>query len=330
VIEEEKAMVGVPKPDWDSYQLQKADIMERKLKAQADYDMTPAGMLELARRLGQDRGSKKSEYALRLTAAKENRRTALAAIGKADVGDVKHERTARKHTYRGLPGTFLPFDEERVAMSPELAKESLRASRQWIGELEADEIEALAWITSNGAGILNGYLSTGEVPRGLDNRPLTPADLQKYIADGKRAIGKYQSKPVVLYRGESYFPALEKLYHIDEDPAERAQAVAEVAKVFPVGGTYEPDRFLSTSYDSGIGCDFSQQDVVLEIRSKTHGPVAAISAWANREREAIIAPGTKFKVVAIREDVLFQQSRPYAHNTDIVQERKIVVQLEEI
>jgi hypothetical protein len=283
-----------------------ADECEAEIEAaQAEYDATPAGLLELKRRVDQENSDKYPdlEYELRLKIAQDTRARALAAIGRTDEGDISHDSKQNRYTYSTLR-TSLPRGGKRLKLGAQGIAESAAASEAWVTDLKPEEMEAIAWITSNGSHVVNDYLANGELKTRKDGthefegRKITQEYLDEQIKLASDAIKRRDSEPVILYRGEHKYPELDNMLvsKYGDPEAYGAEVMERLGHMFKVGETYTAPRFLSSSYDPSTARGFSKQKIVFEMKSKTHGPVAALSAWHNVEREALVPPQTKFKI----------------------------------
>lgn len=261
------------------------DAKESVVKAEAEYDTTPAGIKELERRVRDRQSSSINNYELRLERGIALRKAMLEAVKHKDEGDILHEGNSTFTALYQAKGAFPANDEPRKKIemdSPDVST-MIDESREWTHRLSADEIEAVSWFTSNGAGSVNARLL------GLKHSsPWHYEDeyLDKTIADIDSATEKWKrDEPIVVYRGISGADD-EKLE--GEDYANRE---------FPLGSTYSSAAFQSSSLDPDRASGFGVTGVTLEILSKRAAPVMNVSAWSIAEKEMILPRNVKYKVV---------------------------------
>lgn len=282
--------------------------------AQLEYDATPAGMRELNRRIGQYRGTAKTEYELRLALGQAKRIERLELIKTQDRGDIKHPQGAVTDVVFPVP--FHQFadlheNEPRIEHGSEVMNQLIADSHGWVAKLNDEEIEAVSWYTSNGSSAINQHL-TGNSPEfhlrdyrddetdeefdareakaaqeHLNHLNSTVSNLDSALAKGKR------STPIKVYRGIS-------------DGITRAEGYTSgdidkyVADKFPVGGTFTSPVFMSSSLEYKRGAGFETSGVVLEVLGKTVGPVSNVSAWGVTEKEYVLPRDVPYQVRAVK------------------------------
>jgi hypothetical protein len=284
--------------------------------AEQEYDATPAGMRELQRRIRDYSGSQRDNYRLRLERGVALRRAQLAAIKAEDKGDIAHEKPLTAAAYKSYVKNFPADDQDREKLhnKDEKITDMLSESREWLNTLSTDEIEAVAWFTSNGSGAINKYVSTGETRSGGKN-------YNKRILDKTRAkldssLKKFhREEPIVVYRGLSYDNYGELLKGVEY--GKHTEKVIETH--FKEGSVISSPAYLSTSVDPVSARNFGTSGVVLEILSKKAAPVAPVSAWDISEREMIIPRNQKYRVHKILRDASFNGEK-----------RETIVQLVEL
>lgn len=304
------------------------DAMKEALqKAQDDYDATPAGILELQRRVmgeGYDRGEKD-----RLALGILRRKEALQKIGiedKGDYGDHQDSRLVEEEHEKAVQREFLAANRVRRAVphdGEQVTQALVEGSAAWTAHLTPEELESVSWMTSNGFTVMRHHLDGREDPIwGYDTYSREMIDLN--IAHVISAISKAPrlKKPVVIYRGI-------KGVHIFDDADKSAATTTrrptdfgEVVSKFPVGSTVDLGPLpQSATLNPRTAVSFSDE-VVLEIKTRTFASPANVSAWNTTEYEVFADPTRKYRVKAVKQNVPYETRGENAKIT--------VVQLEEI
>lgn len=277
-------------------------------QAQMDYDATPAGFLELQRRIDQEEGGNltQREFVYRLAMGKARREAALAALKAEDKGDITHDDASYDEKVMVafntvFPSTFLgKKNRVRVEDTKSLVIMN-EASKVWVNRLSSEETEAVSWLTSNGAHQMNYFLANGEVAP--DSR--YSEDVVKAKAEAvASAIDKTPLKePVVLYRGLQEGSMPQELY----DAQWGKDGFKVLAETYKVGDEFSVPTFQSASLDPIKASSFARGQVVLEIKTRKAAPVSAVSAWDVTEREMVVQRGARFKVVGVKKKVCFDR-----------------------
>lgn len=279
------------------------------------YDTTPAGQEFLKRKI-KHKQHPLQEYKDRLALGKFRREAALKDAGIVDSGDTYNhvpdgvKQTVHHHFNEG----FLEDNQPRISWNvntPE-GREKIDAmiehSHSWVSQLNADEMEAVAYYTSNGASTMNKYLRGDEEIESVYSK----REIAKRAKNLASALAKTPQldKPVVVYRG------------LQSWDGENIKVDEYIAK-HPVGSVIEGKVNASASFDPGVASGFAD-DIILEISTKTPAAVSNVSAWGTREREALLAAGDKFRVKAIKQGIA------YGDKEDTVEKRWTTIQLEQI
>lgn len=267
---------------------------------QAAYDSTAAGELWLERR-GKEKHWSEKEHP-EVTERRRNVAEFLASVNEnpmdltlpTDPGDVfEHDfSTEEDSTY-----------PDRFDMGDEKVKLAL-LSGAWMSQLTPQEIEAVSWVTSNGASVMNQHLS-GKEPEiwGYDTYPREFIDQQ--IAYFRSAMAKAPEldEPIIIYRGTgSEFANFEYL-----DRPASASLAGSVARGFANG---------------------EGEAVVLEIKTTKVPSVAGMSAWGVSELE-VLAPLGKYRKVGEFSAIRGRKNRrTNRHETDPDFDRVRIIQLE--
>lgn len=283
--------------------------------AQLEYDATPAGMRELERRISQYQGNAKTEYEMRLDLGKAKRAERLLLIKAKDRGDLAHE--PKKSSDIMFSDSFHRFsdyydNEPLIAHDSKVMNSVVADSHQWITKLNDEEIEAVSWYTSNGSIVINKHLTDNSDPfylrdyhddetdeefdareakaeqAHLENLNTTVKNIDSALAKGKR------STPIKVYRGVSMDVTKAEGYSSKDTDQ-------YVADRFPVGGTFISPVFMSSSLEYKKGAGFESSGVLLEIMSKTVGPVSNVSAWGVTEKEYVLPRNLAYKVRAVKK-----------------------------
>lgn len=221
---------------------------------QADYDTTEMGMLELRRRKAYDM----MDADERLEAAESHVRGTVA----------RPEGDWTPEPLRGHEG--LPWDdvEDYDRLDEGTRRNMVAHSVQWMSRLTPDEVEAVAWMTSNGSHVAWCLINDEKSNWMWDEEAMPTAEVQKRLDDYFSALDKApeQDAPAVIYRG---------LNDDNEDGA------GSTFPTFEVG-----DRYLSPGPEC---CTVSRSIAwshtstkaprVLEIETRTIASTACMSAY---------------------------------------------------
>jgi len=323
-------------------------------KAEHDFYMTPAGFRELERLIsvGGRTEVNSQDPAYVLKHSKEARRLSLEELKAADQGDIKHELTYNHDLITSaLPTTFLRSKRVRrgwkEADKGDLCAAYIEYSATWVDRLSPEEIAAARWLTSNGSSEMAEYLTGNITPsayaqfkgEGIEGKRKR---IEKNISFLDAALAKHTGEERIVYRGVSdyFFPKEVKDTQFTEDYAKTLKKFTDSLKE---KGTIEFNSYLSTSLDSNIAANFGTNDVIFEMKTSRAVPVGVASAWQATEREMIIPRNTKFRIVNILENVVYEDTRTVikgaAKHRGLSKEeseslkgrhRKTVIQLEEI
>lgn len=278
------------------------------------YDTTPAGQEFLKRKI-KHKQHPLQEYKDRLALGQFRRETALKDAGLIDSGDTyNHVPDGVNRDNFHFNDGFLSDETPRISWNVDSSEgrakidAMIEHSHSWVSQLNADEMEAVAYYTSNGAQTINQYLRGDDEIRSVYSK----RELAKRAKNLASALAKAPKleKPVVVYRG---------LQSWDDAKI----TVDEYVKEHPVGSTMEAKFHSSASFDPGVASGFSD-DIILEISTNKPAAVSNVSAWGTREREALLAAGDKYKVKAIKQGIA------YGDKEDSVEKRWTIVQLEQV
>lgn len=311
---------------WDAYQEAKATAEQ----AEREYYMTPAGQRYLDRKILTSHG-READWQMKKAKGKEDRKAALKALTLKDKGDIRHdptdeEKTILKNYATLFDNEFLADDEPRGSVPNGSAQlDSLVAAGEtWTNKLNADEMESVAWFTSDGAHVMNHTLIGKELAN-WHKDDYSEEHVKLSIKRLDRALKKFESpEPVVVYRGApEWFLEDRNVNRFSEGGEEKVTEMLN--NEFKPGATYEFGTYMSTSLDPFRASSFgSMSGVMFEIKTRHAVPATNISAWDVSEREAIIGRKAKFRVVGVKKNVVYKSGnddRSWDYN---------VVQLEEI
>ena len=263
---------------------------ERRIqKAQKDYDMTPAGMLELRRRVKSYANNPKAckEYKDRLEEAQMMRKAKLAAIKTEDNGDIFH-KIQGSEVYGVIDFPEEEEDRKQILETDPSVTKMIKESAKWMSINTPEEIEALSWLTSNGSSVVNTYLYTGSTKTG----PWTTDEghIKNTIKNLDTAIAKFRRRnPIIVYRGIT----------LRDNEGEEIYDTDEATQKFTVGETYTSKPYASSSLDPMTACSFSKSEILFEIKTKKAAPIINVSAWDLTEKEFILPRNQEYKIVNI-------------------------------
>jgi len=277
-------------------------------KAEAEYKLTPAYLKSLERQI--KKNPTQEWHAEEYETLSQERSRRLAAV--ADRKVITH-RKAPKAAYTS-PTFFKTGDtlEEMHYKHADLLN-SMADSQNWSAKLDDTEIATLRWYSEDGYADINGHLSASKNPYAKNVAPET-LDAAVTILDDAFAKHEPAEEGVMVYRRHHLYD--EKGYHSSDD-------AQNLDKHFPVGSTYEPKFFMSTSLNPQDLPSKDNINVSLQILTKSGAPITAISSQGPREYEFIIPRGAKFEVVANDVKVKKVNKKGEAVELTIVQLREI-------
>lgn len=306
---------------------QRMQLEEKIKEAQGDYDATPAGTLDLERRIGHGERYPE-EYQDRLALARAVRKEKLALLKTQDHGDNNTHYDEQKDAGNaGFDTKLMEDNSDRLGFGrstqlddrEKTLRESLIAnSHEWMLRLSPEEMHAVSWLTSNGSSIMTAHL-TGQEHEiwGHDVYSKEYLDTMTSLCDSAYEKSPRTQYPVVIYRGLNT-----DHFHNPNDIS-----IKEVNQMFTLGSTYTAPTYLSATANSNTAEGFASSNIVLEIKTRTIPSPVNVSAWGTSEQEVTIPRNKQFRVTNIIENVGFV-SRNLDNNK--VYRDNIVVQLEEI
>jgi hypothetical protein len=153
-------------------------------------------------------------------------------------------------------------------------------------------------MTSDGGHVINGHLAGLKPGDGGFFRHETQTD-EKINAAVDRldsAFSKWnRPEPILVYRGIN--KGIPDEFDYDDN------GYGWVEKTMPVGSTYQPSTYMSTTLDPDKAVSFAGSGVMFEILTRKTAPVVNFSAWDVVERELMTPRNQKFKVVNIIKNV---------------------------
>lgn len=307
---------GVIESDFDYNGFETA--MKAVDKATAEYSITPAGIKELEQTVVENPSS--ASAINELEKAKTLRAARIAAV--KDKGKIATESTHKvifntgkdKYSNCNLSenGAVLNTIDE---YSPNI-NVMLKDSEAWSHKLNANEIEAVQWYTRGGYADVNGSLVNSNYKNLAFNATHYNENRTKdAIKDLDSALSKVDAnRDVVVYRRHFIY---------NSDGIYVDTSLAEKQELFPVGSTYEPKFFMSTSLNPDNAPTSDSGSVIfLEIKAKRAASVSTIANSGTREQEFLLPRDGKYKVVGNSSKVTINNNRENQTLT--------VIQLEEI
>ena len=285
-------------------------------EAQDIFDATPAGLKVLEDKL--QTISPTAQLVARYERAKFTRSTQLQVLKELNLKKVKHSFIQVSTDFGSS------FHADDIVRSNDSVTRTMSdindLAAPWFDKLDSDEIAQLRWMTDYGAMEINKHI--GGVNSYKSHKGAWDAEnLNKRMITLDSALAKYQSEePTIVYRGvhEAMLPvAMRDNYRI---PTEDKQA--EYLSRFKVGETFESKYYMPTSYMPETAKKFSKFNVIMEIKTRSAAPVAPLSE-SRTEQEALLPRNSKYRVTAIKENILY--SRAHMEPTPFT-----VIQLEEI
>lgn len=242
---------------------------------QAVYDSTEAGQLELERRKrpGPYDDEVNPEYATRQKAVEALRASGFLDTLPLELPELDDLEVPRDFSSREP----LAFPERPLGPDPRKTFLAL-TSASWMAKLSPEEVEAVAWVTSNGASILNSH-ANGIEHKIWGYEVYPAAHLDKTIASFRSAMEKAPEldEAIVIYRGTS---------------SERA-TLSKLS--LPASSTLSGSRAKSF-FGSYLENNEGHVPVLMEIKTAKVASVAAMGAWGASEHEVLAPLGAYRKV----------------------------------
>lgn len=287
-------------------------LIKVREKAEKEYKITPAGILEMERRLAESPDSVYLQEELQKF--KNLRKKRLAAV--KDREQVKHRVGKQPIVY--TPSFFGKDGDEvkKLRYTDPNVEASMEDSRRWSATLTDEEFETVTWYSQAGYGMVNGYLKSTVRKNSSDYEHYVKSKrVQKRIELLDSALAKHTpyDEPVMVYRRQ--------LHYNSEGGLDHTMTLDAIKNRYPVGSVYEPGFYMSTSLDPD-NLPSSGFVTALQIRTKTAVPLTSVSSHGPREYEFLIPRDAKFRVVA--NDVVMKRLNKGEF------EEVMVVQLEEL
>ena len=240
---------------------------------QAAYDSSAAGALWLER--------KRLEHPEHSNPAYQRRKAKLDAFLAEqatnpmqlelpeDPGDVFN------HEFSTAEPLLLP---SKSSMGQERTKLAL-ASAAWMSALTPEETEAVSWVTSNGASVLNLHVNGEEHPI-WGHHVYSERHLNRTLRNFRSAMAKAPvlDQPAIVYRGTNI---------------ERAQWT-ELSR--PASGSLSAAVTLSYRGSNDDGTYSDAEPVMLEVKTRKLPSAVGMSAWGTGEMEVLLPLGRYEKV----------------------------------
>lgn len=289
------------------------ELKERLKQAQVQYDMTPAGLLELERRVGVRNPHDKDLERLEL--ARVRRAEALKSIGiNSEQGDMNTHKDGiknpsieafREHqdaSVMRMGWSRRDTDQEGRARGARVRKALDIASSKWMQRITPAQMESISWITSNGSMVVNGHLAGNPVNIWGEDA-YTPATIEDAIANTDSAMDAAPrlKEPVIAYRG------------IKPDIADAYRSVQPGEAIsFPMHASASLDPTTASGFTS-------DGSVVIEAKTRKIASTTAVSAWGSSESEILLDRRTQWKVVNVLQNVHFGNNAPHRKGYTVIQ-----------
>jgi hypothetical protein len=275
--------------------------VERELvEARQEFDITPAGLKFLKEEAlqGEHHTQEKIRYDLAV-ALREEKLSALKASG-LQAREQGHRKTVTSPTSGKV--NFQDSSINRVdAEHEDIDKALIEDSEAWFASMDHEEMAQARWMTDYGAMEANKHIA-GKNDYKLFAGRYSAANIEERMKVIDSALNKYEGTETIVYRGVRKGLLPERMaenWHVSDDIKK-----AEILKQFPVGGVYESDFYMPTTMKPSMGNKFSDFGLILEIKTKKAAPVAPLSISLH-ESERLIGRGSKFSVVDVKENVMF-------------------------
>jgi len=267
-------------------------------EAQDVFDATPAGLKILEDALQQNKNS--AQQVARYERAKAVRASQMQALKDLNLTKVKH---LFAQPAKAFDSSFPADDVVRRNDNLDQTMTDINDSAApWINKLDDDEMAQLRWMSDYGAMESNTHIAGVNSYTG--NGGIWSANnIEERMQFVDSALSKYRSEePVIVYRGvrEGMLPApMRENYRLSTDTKQETYL-----SQFKVGETFESEYYMPTSFMPETAKRFSDFNVVMEIKTKHAAPIAPLSL-SRTEQEALLPRGSKYKVIAIKEDVQY-------------------------
>lgn len=198
---------------------------------------------------------------------------------------IEHEFQDAQTLRRGIENSKEPGSDAVTLMT-----ECLRASDIWVNRLTPEEVEAIAWMTSNGSHVMNAHNS------GRENE-IWGHDIysKEFIDDAVKKTNSAMDKaplsqePIIMYRGLN-----------DGTPEEFKDSLVE-------GHEFKFPSHACASLNPNIAVHLTEfhSPTVIEVKTRRVASTATMSAWGATEMETLVDARNTWRVVAVHEGVKF-------------------------
>lgn len=186
----------------------------------------------------------------------------------------------------------------------------VQQSLMWSQKLSKEEMVALRSYSQAAYADVNGMLSNPEYAGHRFSRERTEQMVQ--LIDSALAKSDVE-KDVVVYRRHFFYEGGDmKFINIDEQ-----------RKHFPVGSTFKPGFYMSTSLNADNAPTDSNAVAFLEIKSKRAVPLAIVASQSLNEQEFLLRREAEFKVVSNTHRVTIQDDNGSTRTIEVIQLEEI-------
>jgi hypothetical protein len=265
-------------------------LMKIVKQAQAEYEITPAGIKELERSVAQYPDSKSNINKL---AEAKTLRAARISAAKAKNKDkeivdsshkIKFNNSINNYSIKNLSQNSDTLHAIEVD-SPDIDL-MIKEGEAFSHKLDANEIETLQWYTREGYADVNGSLSN--------------PDSKEYSYDKEKAkeAVHYLDSAFAKVAAAREFIVYRRHFLYEEDGKFDTKTLKEKQELFAVGSTYKPNFFMSTSLNPDNAPPNDDGFVVfMEIKAKRAACLATIANSGTQEQEFLLPRDAKYKVV---------------------------------
>lgn len=264
-----------------------------------------------------------------------------------------------------MGGTFAPLQKKSPFKAPEEVRKGIGsdpAANATLAALDADARDFWQKKTEDEAYLLNYYKMNGYTGlkalqlggyyrEGWERNFLNRYPDQEQRDEVLSSLEASNRKLQELYtaHGESSSPrSLYRLQNVQEFSPDGSMTTDEYLSSLEEGQSFEFKSWASTTADSDFALASGEktrefhpdrQIVMFEVVTKRgmplHNPDDRLDALQSKEREILLAPGEKYRVVGVQRDVLYENSRQLSVSErlggmEAQRGRYHVVQLEEV
>lgn len=286
-----------------------AEVLLNKItEAREEYNLTPAGLQAIEDELSQNPDDARLKHQL------EHYRTLRAKKIETLTEKQRKERVHKTSQQLDEYAQSALSENGEVLLHKPISDPDIQTmvqqSLDWSQKLSKEEIVTLRSYSQAAYADVNGMLSNPDY-----NEPgfsLEKTERMVQLMDSALAKADVE-KDVVVYRRHFFY----------EDGNMKFINIDEQRKHFPVGSTFKPGFYMSTSLNADNAPMDSNGVAFLEIKSKRAVPLAIVASQSLNEQEFLLRRDATFKVVSNTKTVTIKDSNNLLRTVHVIQLEEI-------